>query len=81
MTLLHIRDFPQIKAKLTKEPKGDIIPMSWYRESVQYDLVCIHCCHRWSAAFPVEMTEKPQWMGQLECAHPECASKGTVICG
>ena len=75
----NIKDYSTKIKDFTGTPEGDVIPISWYRDSVEYDLVCICCGHRWTAAFPAELTEKPQWMGKLECRHPDCSTKGFVV--
>lgn len=81
MSLIDFDDHPHLhlKPKISKEPLGDVVPLTWYVPSVDYDLVCIHCGHRWQESFPETMTARRGWMGQIECRHPECSTVGLVV--
>lgn len=77
----NFKDYTPKVIRITGEPEGFVVPLSWYKESEQLSLVCIHCLFRWEMCIPYSMMNRPQWMGELVCAHPQCATKGYVVKG
>lgn len=64
-----------IGLKKSKPPLGktDIIPLSWYQDCYDMELVCIDCLFRWRAYLPITIQT-----GKINC--PECGQDGSIIC-
>lgn len=81
MSLIDIKKFPHLKPKTTKEPLGDIIPLSYWQEVEDIDFVCICCMNRWREPIALWQMERPQWMGEIVCPDPECGAEGASVRG
>ena len=81
MTVVHIKDYPKIKTKLTTDPRGDIDSIVMWQEAEEIGLCCICCACRWTELVAVSMMEKPQWMGDIKCPDPDCVAVGFVVRG
>lgn len=77
-TILHIRDYPKIKTKLTAEPKGEVVPIAYLQEHQEIYLVCRCCLNRWPEPVALSMLKNPQWMCSVVCPDPECGAEGHI---
>lgn len=72
MTVLHIKDFPLIKTKLTMDPLGHVVALTNYQEAVEKLLMCQHCKEVWVDILPATMPVR-----LIECEG--CGRVGHVI--
>lgn len=81
MSVLDINSYPHIPKKRTERPAGEVLPLSWWQDCEEVDVVCICCVTRWRELVPLSMMGRPGWMGELTCPEPECGVVGMVVRG